>query len=105
MGVLGLDFAARQRMLGHLAPDKGFAPGVPILLQKILLPNMLFPIFHGKHGVNAAQTMIGEHSRWLTWALSGGFWGKSRAGALPRIPVRKVSEGGFAQMMSTPAGR
>ena len=78
------------------------------------------------------QRMIAEHSTWLTWAMGvgpvfpgGGLmwtqgWGRVRGRirgwghfrgrgwrgrSLPRIPVRKVSEGGFARLMSTPAGR
>jgi hypothetical protein len=49
-------------------------------------------------GLNTAQRMIKEHSAWLTEALAG----KRRE---PHIPIRKVSEGGFARLMSTPGGR
>lgn len=38
------------------------------------------------------------HSAWLTWALSSGK-------RLPRIPTRRVSQGGFERMMSRPEGR
>lgn len=39
------------------------------------------------------------HSRWLTRALAG------EQGRLPRIPVRRVSEGGFDAMMARTRGR
>jgi hypothetical protein len=66
---------------------------------------MLFPQFRRHGRISAAQRMIIEHSRWLTRMLSLEFWEKLRGGGMPRIPVRKVSEGGFARLMSTPAGR
>jgi hypothetical protein len=42
--------------------------------------------------------MILEHARWLSWAVR-------RGRHMPRIPVRKVSEGGFARLMTTRRGR
>jgi len=42
--------------------------------------------------------MIGEHSAWLSDALAGNR-------RPPRIPTRKVSEGGFAGLVNTPGGR
>jgi hypothetical protein len=48
--------------------------------------------------LNARQRMILQHARWLTWAVREN-------PPLARIPVRKVSEGGFAKLMSTPSGR
>jgi hypothetical protein len=44
------------------------------------------------------ERMIREHSRWLSCAIR-------RGAAVPRIPVRRVAEGGFARLMSTPGGR
>lgn len=42
--------------------------------------------------------MIAETSAWLTWAL--------RTDAnLPRIPARKVSEGGFSALLGLPTAR
>lgn len=39
------------------------------------------------------------HQSWLTLAMRG------EIGPFPRIPVRKVSEGGWDRIMRTPAGR
>ena len=62
-------------------------------------------VFHGFHPIRNVLVRIGirermilQHARWLTWAMR-------HEPSLPRIPVRKVSEGGFARLMSTPAGR
>jgi hypothetical protein len=44
------------------------------------------------------ERMVMEHARWLSWALR-------HRPHLPRIPVRKVSEGGFARLMATHRGR
>jgi hypothetical protein len=62
-------------------------------------------VFHGFHPfrdprkrLSLRQRMILQHAHWLGWALREN-------PPLPRIPVRKVSEGGFARLMSTPAGR
>ena len=49
---------------------------------------------------NLAERCRRLHSAWLTRAIrSGGGRG------LPRIPVRRVSEGGFVPLMSTFEGR
>jgi len=42
--------------------------------------------------------MINDHATWLTEAL------RTRR-HVPDIPVRKVSDGGFARLSSTPEGR
>jgi len=42
--------------------------------------------------------MIRETSAFLTWALP-------RADRLPRVPVRPVSRGGFAELRSIPGAR
>ncbi len=44
------------------------------------------------------RRMIRQHARWLTAALKG-------RKVAPRIPTRRVDEGGFARLMSTPRGR
>ncbi len=44
------------------------------------------------------QRMIAETSAFLEWALSDGQ-------GLPRIPRRRVDEGGFTMMMRRPLGR
>jgi hypothetical protein len=66
---------------------------------------MIFPTFrltrHG-FGLPTGVRMIREHSAWLTRMLTTGSVGQ---GQPPRIPVRKVSAGGFAKLMSTPSGR
>lgn len=64
---------------------------------------MIFPAFRWfgeRSPLPAGLRMIREHSAWLTRML-----GRSGDRRVPRIPVRRVSEGGFAKMMSTPAGR
>lgn len=45
------------------------------------------------------ERMRREHERWLDRALSGG------AGELPRIPVRRVDQGGFGALLAAPGGR
>lgn len=44
------------------------------------------------------RRMIRQHARWLTAALRG-------RKTAPRIPTRRVDEGGFARLMSTERGR
>ena len=66
---------------------------------------MIFPAFRwtrDRSPLPISSRMIREHSAWLTRMLRGAGGRKARA---PRIPVRRVSEGGFARLMSTPAGR
>jgi len=53
----------------------------------------------GSSGVLApGERMIVEHSIWLTEALRLPM-------GLPRIPVRRVGDGGFASLLATRAGR
>jgi hypothetical protein len=52
---------------------------------------------------NARLMTAGEkarrlHSTWLTYALAD-------PGRFPRIPARKVSDGGFARLVANPRGR
>ena len=50
--------------------------------------------------LDAGARARGEHSRWLTQALC------TRIGVpAPRIPTRKVEDGGFDRLMSDPRGR
>lgn len=67
---------------------------------------MLFPTFRW-FGENAdvppGERMVREHSSWLSRML--GLAGRGKGPQPPRIPVRKVSEGGFSRLMSTPGGR
>jgi len=44
------------------------------------------------------QQMIDETGAWLTWALDNDL-------DVPRIPRRRVSDGGFKQMLEHPAAR
>lgn len=44
------------------------------------------------------RRMIRQHARWLSAALQG-------RKVAPRIPTRRVDEGGFARLMSTERGR
>lgn len=62
---------------------------------------MIFPAFSWRKRrsmLSTGQRMAMEHSAWLTRVLGSRH-------QPPRIPVRKVSEGGFAAMMATPSGR
>lgn len=59
---------------------------------------MSFQGFGAFFGESRAARMIREHSRWLTRAVRGNR-------SYPRIPVRRVSDGGFARLMSTRQGR
>lgn len=70
---------------------------------------MIFPVFRwfgDRSTLSVSARMIREHSFWLSRMLrGGGSGGRSRTKQPPRIPVRRVSEGGFSQLTSTPAGR
>lgn len=59
---------------------------------------MPFHIFRRKEPLSPGRRMVLEHARWLSWALR-------RPRQLPRIPVRKVADGGFARLMATRRGR
>lgn len=59
---------------------------------------MRFPFFRRKKRLTARQRMILEHTLWLNRAVR-------RPQQYPRIPVRRVSEGGFAGLMTRPTGR
>jgi hypothetical protein len=67
---------------------------------------MIFPVFRwfgDRSPLSASARMIREHSAWLTRMLRDG---SARVGRIPpRIPVRRVSEGGFSRLTSTPTGR
>jgi hypothetical protein len=59
---------------------------------------MRFPLLgHFFHDSNR-ERMIHEHGSWLTEALQN-------RREFPQIPVRKVSEGGFARLSSSDEGR
>jgi hypothetical protein len=47
--------------------------------------------------VTPGQLVRDEHSAWLTRALASGR-------AYPRIPLRRVAEGGFDRVMRLPSG-
>ncbi len=67
---------------------------------------MIFPVFRwfgDRSPLSVSARMIREHSAWLTRMLRGG--SGSPGSKLPRIPTRRVSEGGFTRLTSTPAGR
>lgn len=59
---------------------------------------MPFHFFRRENSLSPGERMVMEHARWLSWALR-------HRRRLPRIPVRKVSEGGFARLMATRRGR
>ncbi len=44
------------------------------------------------------EAMIAQTSAWLTWALDNDV-------PVPRIPRRRVSEGGFTQLLQLPEAR
>lgn len=49
--------------------------------------------------IPAGEKARREHERWLDHALSG------RLGVLPRIPTRRVRDGGFGPFTRSSAGR
>jgi hypothetical protein len=51
-----------------------------------------------RNAYDRRERMIHETSAFLTWALTSGV-------RLPRIPRRRVDDGGFAEMMRLPAAR
>ncbi len=61
---------------------------------------MRFGLFHrGLDLLTPGEKMRRAHERWLSRALRGP------EGALARIPVRRVDEGGFSLLLSVPGGR
>jgi hypothetical protein len=61
----------------------------------------MFRFFFGSDDLrSAAERARRLHSEWLTRALRRG-----GGAGVPRIPVRAVSEGGFAPVMGTAEGR
>jgi hypothetical protein len=58
---------------------------------------MLWRWFNRRDTRLAGERFRAEHSRWLTHAMLSGK-------RYPRIPTRKVSQGGFDAMMSRPDG-
>ena len=68
---------------------------------------MIFPAFRfarDRFGIPAGLRMVREHSAWLTRML-GGKGGRKAPRKAPRIPTRRVSEGGYSKLMSTSSGR
>ena len=59
---------------------------------------MRFRFFRLISPLSTRERMIREHAQWLTRAVR-------RPRGYPRIPVRKVSEGGYAGLMASPNGR
>ncbi len=59
---------------------------------------MQFSLFSSRDWEDVAERMRRAHSEWLTAALR-------RGAKAPRIPVRRVSEGGWDSMMATEEGR
>jgi len=55
-------------------------------------------LFNSATFLSTRERMIREHARWLTQAVR-------RPGRYPRIPVRKVADGGFARLMASREGR
>lgn len=49
--------------------------------------------------ITAGERARRTHSQWLTSAV------RDRSGCLPRIPTRRVDEGGFDALVASPAGR
>jgi len=52
----------------------------------------------GRPGRGAAAAYRRVHERWLTWALASD-------APIPRIPVKRVSDGGFSRLTARPRGR
>ena len=51
-----------------------------------------------RFGTPAAERMVRYHEQWLSAALVKGR-------RIPRIPTRRVEEGGYAMLLATPGGR
>jgi len=61
----------------------------PVMLWRFLEPDDLS---------SKAAAFRRTHERWLTRALRSGM-------PLPRIPLRRVDEGGFEELLARPRGR
>lgn len=59
---------------------------------------MIWWPFHRSDLPSRAEQMRLAHSHWLTGALSSGR-------PYPKIPLRRVAEGGFSALVATPDGR
>ena len=59
---------------------------------------MRIPFLHPGARRRIGEEMVREHSRWLTSAVRRGL-------TMTRIPTRRVDEGGFESLMTTPEGR
>lgn len=59
---------------------------------------MRWSLFHRSRAIEAGRLARLLHSRWLTEAIS-------RPMDVPRIPTRRVADGGFDAMLSRPSGR
>jgi len=59
---------------------------------------MLWRPFNRDDLTSKAAAFRRTHERWLSLALAG-------RGTMPRIPVRRVDEGGFDDLLSRPRGR
>lgn len=59
---------------------------------------MQWSFFKKSEFLTRAEIIRRAHERWLTRALKSGR-------SYPRIPVRRVDEGGFSSLMEHPAGR
>ncbi len=62
------------------------------------LPGMFWKLLGRADVLERGEAARRAHSAWLTHALASGR-------AYPRIPVRRVDEGGFAVLMQTQYGR
>jgi hypothetical protein len=61
---------------------------------------MLGFFFRGRPFESVAERMRRFHSAWLTRAIRHG-----GGAGIPRIPARRVSEGGYSPLMGTVEGR
>jgi len=59
---------------------------------------MGFRLFQVRPTTRLARRFIAQHARWLTRAIRSGR-------EYPRIPCRRVADGGFARLMATRDGR
>ncbi|NUQ53660.1 MAG: hypothetical protein HUU19_13305 [Phycisphaerales bacterium] len=59
---------------------------------------MIWWPFHRSDLPSRAEQMRLAHSHWLTGALASGR-------PYPKIPLRRVAEGGFSALVATPDGR
>jgi hypothetical protein len=77
---------------------RGDASGFRRFTDGLTIGPMFWKRLRERHIGSLAKLYCQTHERWLNRALSAG-------ASVPRIPLRRVADGGYAELSSTPTGR